>query len=93
MLGGAVDAATIGCGLAIVLGKVGLRLFNGGRPSVATCGVDFLNGTVVVPFGLMLGSVFSTTVHQSLQQSSPLMISVAGGIGLFFVLGELSRSD
>lgn len=97
LIGGVVDAATIGLGLLIVLGKIGLRWRFKKPPamSVPVCGVDFLNGTVVVPFALMLVSAFSpllpAAVVAYLRSGSPVMTSIAGGIGLFFVIGELSR--
>lgn len=94
---GLVDAATIGCGLLIVLLKILLRwsLTKGPAASVPACGIDFLNGSVVVPFCLMLGSpfapMFSPTIVAYLRSGSPAMTALAGGIGLFFVLGELCR--
>lgn len=97
VIGGAIDAATIAFGLFIVIAKIGLRWACGRKPaaSVGACGVDFLNGAVVVPFGLMLSSIFapifSPTVVAYFKSGSPVMSSLAGGIGLFFVLGELFR--
>lgn len=94
---GLVDAATIACGLLIVVVKILLRwrFVKGLAVSVPACGIDFLNGSVVVPFCLMLGSpfapMFSPTVVIYLKSGSPAMTALAGGIGLFFVLGELCR--
>lgn len=95
LMDGVVDAATIGIGLAIVVAKIGWRWKIGKSPAVSVpmCGVDFLNGTVVLPFVLMLGSVFSPVVFAYLKSANPVMTAIAGGIGLFFVLGELSRTE
>lgn len=97
LIGGLVDAATIALGLLIVVTKIGFRWKWKKSPaiSVPACGVDFLNGTVVVPFGLMLASAFAPMFGQKvvayLKSGSPVMTAIAGGIGLFFVIGELCR--
>jgi hypothetical protein len=94
---GMIDAATIGFGLFIVLFKILLRwiLKKGAAASVPACVVDLLNGSIVVPFCLMLGSpfapLFPSTVIAYLKSGSSSMAALAGGIGLFFVLGELGR--
>jgi hypothetical protein len=87
-----VDGFTLGVGIAIVASKVVLRWIKGHRPvaSQRSCGVDFLNGTAVVPFVLMIGSVISPTLFEFLQQTNMVFMGIAGGIGLLFVLGELA---
>lgn len=86
-----VDGCTLIVGILIVMAKVSLRAAIGHKP-VATqrsCGTDFLNGTAVVPFILMLGSVLSPTLFEYLQQTNMVFMGIAGGIGLVFVVGEL----
>jgi hypothetical protein len=89
---GLVDAITVAVGLLIVAGKFWWRWSNRRRSTFALCVADLLNGAVVTPFLLMVGAVFSTTLLDYLRTTSPLMISLAGAIGLFFVLSELYRT-
>ena len=90
-LDGVVDSATVAVGLLAALGKVWWRYTKGIANSLTAVGADFLNGTVVTPFCLMIGAVFSTTILQYLRSTSPVSTSIAGAIGLFFVISELRK--
>ena len=54
--------------------------------------LDLLNGVTIVPFVLMIGSVFSTKLTQELMTSAKITLGIAGGVGLIFVLGELLKT-
>ena len=92
---GAAEAATIGLALVIVVLKIVLRWYRKITPimRVDRCTIDLLNGGVVFPFLMMIGAVFSTPVFEYLKAASPGTTALAGGVGLFFVLGELSRLE
>jgi hypothetical protein len=40
----------------------------------------------------MIGSVFSSQLMQELMTSAKLSLGLAGGIGIFFILGELFKT-
>ena len=46
-------------------------------------GKDFLNGALIVPFG----------VFHLMTETSPLAVALAGAIGLFFIFDELKILD
>ena len=81
-----IDGWTLGVALVVVLIKIGFRFHKGIKPyaSATTCGKDLLDGAVLVPFGLMLFAVFYPEMH-----TVSLSTALAGGVGLFFVLGEI----
>jgi hypothetical protein len=56
-------------------------------------GADFLNGVVVVPFLVMALIPFSHLAQEILSQSNSAIFAIAGGIGLIFVVGELSHTQ
>ncbi len=92
--GNAVDMFSIGFGALAILVKAAARKINGSdscfntRESIN----DLLNGASLVPFGLMIGSVFSSQLMQELMTSAKLSLGLAGGIGIFFILGELFKT-
>jgi hypothetical protein len=92
---GLIDSLTVGLALGIVAAKVITRWKRSKTPiaSVGLCGVDFLHGSVVLPFVMMVGAVFNHTVYEYLKSASPGTTALAGGIGLFFVIGELSKME
>jgi hypothetical protein len=92
---GLVDSITIALAFVIVVGKLLTRWKLDKRPfaTVGMCTVDLLNGAVVLPFMLMVGAVFSSVIYDYLKSASAGTTALAGGIGLFFVLGELSKLD
>lgn len=55
--------------------------------------IDFLNGTVVVPFILMIGSAFSLAVMQEALKTNKLFLAIGGVIGLIFVVREFFNGE
>ena len=55
--------------------------------------VDFLNGTVIVPFLLMLGSAFSQAVLQDALKTNKLYLAIGAVIGLTFIFREFINGD
>ena len=90
-LEGAVDAATVAVGIIVTLGKAAWRTRAGMTPTFSVITTDFLNATVITPFMLMIGAVFSTGILQYLRTASPVSTAIAGAIGLLFVLSELKK--
>jgi hypothetical protein len=88
---GIVDAAIVAVGMVITFGKACWRLYFGDKVSLSGLGTDFLNGTVVIPFVLMIGAVFSSTLLEYLRSTSPVSTAIAGAIGLLFVSNELLK--
>jgi hypothetical protein len=88
-----IDAITLATGFLAVVAKLIWRYLSGRRPIfiVQMMTVDFLNGSVIFPFVLLISSVFSSEIRGLLLQTSPLSLALAGGIGLMFVLEELIR--
>lgn len=82
-----VDAWTLAVALLVVVTKIAWRRWHRLPPymSPKACGKDLLDGTVIVPFGLMVVAVF----WSKMPQNSALLNGIAGLIGLFFVLGEI----
>jgi uncharacterized membrane protein YdcZ (DUF606 family) len=55
--------------------------------------VDFLNGTVIVPFTLLIGATFSKTILEEALKSNKLFLAIGGVIGLLFVLREYFHGE
>ena len=55
--------------------------------------LDFLSGTVIVPFLLLIGSTFSQRLLDEALRSNKIFFSVGGFIGLIFVLREVFKSS
>jgi hypothetical protein len=53
-------------------------------------GNDFLNGASIVPFSMLIFSLFSNGIMAEILKSK-VPIAIAGGLGLIFALGELFR--
>jgi hypothetical protein len=49
---------------------------------------DFLNGTVIVPFLLLIGSTFSKVLLQEAIETNKLFFAIGGVIGLLIVSRE-----
>jgi nitrate/nitrite transporter NarK len=78
----------------VVVGLTSLiRLLRGIRPIVTKekATTDFLNGSVVVPFLVLIFSVFDTNLLDWIQ-SAKVTLGLSGGVGFIFVSGELLRS-
>ena len=88
---GLVDAVTIAVGIVVTALKAVWRTLDGRPPTFSAIGTDFLNATVLVPFLLMIGAVFSNALLQYLRSASPVTTAIAGGIGLLFVVNELKK--
>lgn len=48
--------------------------------------VDFLNGTVIIPFLLLVAAVFSKFMLEQALRSDKMFLGIGGVIGLLFVL-------
>jgi hypothetical protein len=56
-------------------------------------GKDFLNGALIVPFGVMVAELFSSQLFHLMTETSPLAVALAVAIGLFFIFDELKILD
>jgi hypothetical protein len=90
-IGGLVDAVTVGIGFLIVGGKALARWYTSSPMTLGSAATDLLNGTVVTPFTLMVGAVFSNSILEYLRSTSPVSTAIAGGIGLFFAFSEIRK--
>jgi len=91
--GNAVDMATIGVGCLVSLVRP-FRRWRGKRIPYFTredAITDLLNGVMLVPFALMVGSVFSSELMRELMTSAKITLAIGGAAGLFFVTGELFK--
>ena len=86
------NQVTFGVAAALVVLKILLRLMFRAKPcaTAGLCIEDFLNGCLLVPFGSIGLSVFSQEFLKRTEDGI-LMISIAGAIGLFFVLDKISK--
>lgn len=86
-----VDQLTIIFGVSITVAKIIFRRLRNIKPcaSRTLCGVDLLNGALVAPFGALSMSVFLPAVMADLQATNAAILSLAGAIGVIFVVGEL----
>ena len=50
---------------------------------------DILNGVTLVPFLMMVGSVFSSDILNGLMSSAKITVAIGGLAGLAFVIGEI----
>jgi uncharacterized membrane protein (DUF373 family) len=78
--------------LAIISAGVtaGIRLWRGIAPAVTRRKiiVDFLNGSVVYPFVLLVFSVVNSGVFKYIE-TSKISVGLAGVVGIIFIAGEL----
>ena len=83
---------TFGVAIMLVITKIVLRFIFRRRPyaNPELCIDDFLNGCLIVPFGSICLSVFSQDFLKRTDDGI-FTISAAGAIGMFFVLGKLSK--
>jgi hypothetical protein len=89
--GSVVDMTTIGVGLAAMFLRPLRRKLNK-HPncfSMRDCVVDFLNGSTIVPFLLLVMSVMSTRLLHEALQTNKLSMGIAGVIGFIFIAREL----
>ncbi len=85
------DQLTVAVGVLAALLRIAFRYFKSIRPlaSRTMCGVDFLNGCMITPFGLLTCSIFSHSIVAEMQKTNAAIFSIAGVIGLIFIFGEL----
>lgn len=86
----AIDAWTLAVAFVVVAAKAAYRHRNAQGPAFSrnACINDLLNGSVIVPFCAMIGSVFSQSLLAYAHTGS-LLNGLAGAVGLFFIAGEL----
>ncbi|MDB5753205.1 MAG: hypothetical protein JWP65_3626 [Ramlibacter sp.] len=90
--GNAIDMATIGAGLlAVAVGLIRAwlkeRRFSYDRSKTI---VDFLNGSTVVPFAVLLASPFWKFLATEIM-AAKISLGLAGGVGLLFLIGEIFK--
>lgn len=93
--GSLADMAAIAVGIASALLRPVKRWSDGRKPLFQreSAIVDVLNGVTIVPFLLMIGSVFSTAILAELIKSAKVTLAIGGMVGLIFVLGELTKEN
>lgn len=97
--GGVSDALTVVIGFLAAGIKMALRWWLNKPPifEVGKCTVDLLNGSVIFPFAAMfvplLTALFSWPYLDKFGSASPASVALAGGVGLFFLIGELRKLD
>lgn len=92
--GNLVDMATVCVGAVSALAHPLKRWLAVGKPPYFTtvnAVMDRLSGAMVVPFLLMVGSVFSSKLLNALLGATKITVAIGGCIGLMFVLGELFK--
>ena len=55
--------------------------------------VDFLNGTVLVPFTILIGTTFSKGMLKEALETNKLFLAIGGAIGLMFVIREFLNEE
>jgi hypothetical protein len=93
MDGNYADMATIVIAVIAVLIRPIRRRYRGLKAdfTLRDSVIDFLNGTVIVPFLLLVFSVFSSAVLQEALKANKVAMAAGGVIGLLFIFRELSR--
>lgn len=91
--GNAVDIATIIVGIVSVGISPIKNLLTGKTPCFVREKAmnDMFNGVMLVPFCLMIGSVFSSELMKELLSSAKITLAIGGLAGLFFVVGEIFK--
>lgn len=54
---------------------------------------DMLNGVMLIPFSMMVGSIFSSQLMDQLMSSTKITVAIAGMAGLIFVIGEIFKES
>lgn len=55
--------------------------------------LDFLNGTVIVPLLILVGSIFSRELLEEAVKTDKVFFAIAGIVALLFVLREYGNGD
>ena len=93
--GNIVDIATIVVGgLSSAIRPIKRVYFNN-KPyfSREKCINDMLNGVMLIPFSMMVGSIFSSQLMDQLMSSTKITVAIAGMAGLIFVIGEIFKES
>jgi len=87
--GNLVDVCAVIFGGVCIFIKPVKRFLNGKKPyfSRNNCIFDFLNGTTLIAFALLIATLFSDHFLYMVLQAK-LSIAVAGVVGIIFLLGE-----
>jgi hypothetical protein len=93
--GNPIDMATIIVAVAACFIRPIRRKIRGTSPcfSYEKMVIDFLNGTVLVPFMLLVGAIFSRTLLEEAVKTNKLFFAIGGIIALFFVIREYFNGD
>ena len=93
--GNPYDMATIMVACTTCIIRPVRRYLANGNPcfNLRDAVVDFLNGTVIVPFALLVGATFSNAILQEALNSNKLFLTIGGVIGLMFVFREYFRGE
>lgn len=54
--------------------------------------IDFLNGTVLVPFLVLIGTAFSKEMLAMALETTKLFFAIAGGVGFIYIFREFLSS-
>ena len=54
---------------------------------------DMLNGVMLIPFSMMVGSIVSSEIMNQLMSSTKITVAIAGFVGLIFVVGEIFKEN
>ena len=54
---------------------------------------DMLNGVMLIPFSMMVGSIFSSELMNQLMSSTKITVAIAGFAVLIFVIGEIFKES
>ena len=91
--GNPVDMATIIVAFLSCMIRPARRKFTGEFPgqcfNVRSIVIDFLNGTVVVPFLILIGTAFSKEMLKEALETNKIFFAIGGFIALVFVVREI----
>jgi hypothetical protein len=91
--GSRLDILTLAVAFVTILVRPTRRRLTGSdvKTNRQELGTDFLNGATLVPFGAMILSVLSSDILRTAMEGDRLFFGVGGGLGLIFVIGELTK--
>jgi hypothetical protein len=89
--GSAVDIATLGAAVVGLFVKPSIRAIKKKGPcfSVRDAIVDALNGSAMVPFALLIGSVMSSELLKIALSAHKIQMAIAGLIAIIILFREL----
>lgn len=91
--GSMADMSAIITGIVVSFIRPTRRFFNKQKPYFISESAitDVLNGVTIVPFMLMIGSVFSTQFLDELLKSAKITLAIGGVVGMIFIVNELKK--